>query len=153
MFVSEYIGRSASNKYVYKCICDCGNIKEILGASLLNGRTKTCGHKKFGSENHNWRGFEEIPGRYIYSLRTNAEKRSLEFSISLEDIWKKYLEQDIKISFLENAENKASVDRINSSIGYTPDNIQIVHLDINRMKYNFSQEKFMKLCKLVVENR
>ena len=27
----------------YKCQCDCGNIKTVLGFNIINGRTKSCG--------------------------------------------------------------------------------------------------------------
>ena len=45
-----------------------------------------------------------------------------------------------------NHENVASLDRIDSSRGYIKDNIQWVHKDINRMKWDFPQDKFVKLC-------
>jgi len=46
-------------------------------------------------------------------------------------------------------ENTASLDRIDSSKGYVKDNVQWVHKDINRMKWNFPQDKFVKLCSFV----
>ena len=38
----ETIHRSG-NKTYWKCQCDCGNIKSIVGQSLREGRTKSCG--------------------------------------------------------------------------------------------------------------
>lgn len=46
----------------------------------------------------------------------------------------------------------ASLDRINSSIGYTIDNVQWVHKKINMMKMDLSQEEFINYCRLVVKN-
>ena len=46
----------------------------------------------------------------------------------------------------------ASVDRIDSSIGYTKENIQIVHRDINWMKNIYSKDYFIEMCKLVAKN-
>jgi len=46
----------------------------------------------------------------------------------------------------------ASLDRIDSSIGYVNDNVQWVHKDINMMKRIYTQEYFIYLCKLVSEN-
>jgi DNA adenine methylase len=40
----------------------------------------------------------------------------------------------------------ASLDRINSSSGYTKNNVQWVHKWINKMKSNHSQERFLSLC-------
>ena len=45
-----------------------------------------------------------------------------------------------------------SIDRINSDIGYIEGNIQIVHKDINRIKWDLSDKDFYKLCKAVVFN-
>lgn len=44
-----------------------------------------------------------------------------------------------------------SIDRIDSSKGYTKDNIQIVHKDLNCMKWDLSQQQFIDYCKQVVE--
>ena len=43
----------------------------------------------------------------------------------------------------------ASLDRKNSSLDYTKDNIQWVHKDVNYMKMSLSEKYFIKLCKLI----
>lgn len=43
----------------------------------------------------------------------------------------------------------ASLDRKDSSVGYTKNNIQWVHKAINRLKTDFNQKKFIELCHLV----
>ena len=43
----------------------------------------------------------------------------------------------------------ASLDRIDSNKGYTKDNVQFVHKDINWMKQDFEQNKFIEYCKKV----
>ena len=45
----------------------------------------------------------------------------------------------------------ASLDRIDNTKGYTQDNVQWVHKDINRIKSDLSQEYFLTLCKTVVD--
>lgn len=45
----------------------------------------------------------------------------------------------------------ASVDRIDSMLGYTEGNIQWVHKDINRLKSDFDTGKFIDLCISVSE--
>ena len=42
-----------------------------------------------------------------------------------------------------------SIDRIDSKVGYTKDNIQIVLKEVNLMKNTLSHEEFIKICKLV----
>ena len=45
----------------------------------------------------------------------------------------------------------ASVDRINSDLGYTLDNIRWVHKQINWMKIDLSDEDFIYFCKKVAK--
>jgi hypothetical protein len=47
----------------------------------------------------------------------------------------------------------ASLDRIDSDIGYIEGNVQWVHTDINIMKGVLSEARFCKLCEMVVSNR
>jgi hypothetical protein len=94
------------------------------------------------------------------SLILGAERRKLIVEIIEDDVWNRYLEQNKKCAlsgieiFLHKSSKKitASVDRINSNKGYTKDNIQIVHKDVNRAKSNLSDEEFFTLCKNVYIN-
>jgi len=45
----------------------------------------------------------------------------------------------------------ASLDRIDNSKGYHLNNVQWVHKDVNRMKWIFEQDYFIKLCNKVSE--
>jgi len=42
--VKEEYGRTSDGKYLWKCICNCGNETIVRGNYLKNGHTKTCGH-------------------------------------------------------------------------------------------------------------
>lgn len=47
-------GKLDGKNYFWNCQCDCGQIKPILGTSLRNGNTKSCGCGKFdGFKKHN----------------------------------------------------------------------------------------------------
>lgn len=41
--VEELQQRNKHGKKVYKCVCDCGNIRNVDGNSLRSGNTKSCG--------------------------------------------------------------------------------------------------------------
>jgi hypothetical protein len=43
----------------------------------------------------------------------------------------------------------ASLDRIDSTKGYIKGNIQWVHKDVNKMKWNWNQSNFINWCKLI----
>lgn len=79
-------------------------------------------------------------------------------------MWDLYIKQNKKcaisgmdIAFARNMKlveqgyTTASIDRKNSNIGYTEDNVQWVHKDINLMKQKMTNEKLLKYCKIIVE--
>ena len=84
----------------------------------------------------------------------SAITRGYEWTITPEDVNAIYLEQDKKCAFsgLEigwseaNWDHTASIDRIDNSIGYTKDNIHIVHKKINMMRGTLTVEEFKTFC-------
>lgn len=160
-------------KRKYKCECVCGNII-YRTKSYLNLRSKTnqimscgCQHPSkinCGKKNKRWRGYGDISGYYFTETKLNAKERGLEFTITIEDMWNIYLKQDKKCALTKipiffkdsqrraTIEQTASIDRIDSDKGYTPDNIQVVHKDVNRMKNWYPQDRFIEICKLVAAN-
>lgn len=48
---------------------------------------------------------------------------------------------------------RESLDRIDSSKGYIPGNIQWVHKDVNSLKSNFDEEESIKWCTMIAEYR
>lgn len=101
----------------------------------------------------------EVSGNYFSKLKHNAKRRKIGFNITQEDIWEKFLEQDRKCVYTGEEltwqdgsfgeKGTASVDRIDSGIGYVINNIQIIHKDINNMKWDLNQDYFLDLCEKV----
>ena len=61
---------------------------------------------------------------------------------------------DLTFDTLVNTfDGTASLDRIDSSKGYTKDNVQWVHKDINYIKRDLSDSEFITLCKKVATHR
>lgn len=50
---------------------------------------------------------------------------------------------------VKSGQTSASLDRIDSHQGYVLGNLQWVHKDIQRMKSDFSQERFLEVCSAV----
>lgn len=48
LLVQEFAGKDKNSQSYWNCICDCGNATRILGQSLRNGDTQSCGcfHKE-----------------------------------------------------------------------------------------------------------
>lgn len=41
--VLKIVGKSKNNGYIWRCECECGNIKDIVSTSLISGNTLSCG--------------------------------------------------------------------------------------------------------------
>lgn len=156
--------KSKRNLRHVKCKCKCG--KEFIRRVYLLKRNpySSCGCSNVLTQSKNrkfskYSAFEDINSQYWKSVLNGAILRNLEFDITAEDVWKQYIKQNRKCSLSgldihfqkENFHRlrylqTASLDRINSSKGYTIDNIQIVHKDVNIMKQNFSEEYFINIC-------
>jgi hypothetical protein len=164
------ICRAPNNKKMnsrFWCECKCGYITMVVSYSLVNSKgSRKCKRcvSKLPRKKRESKYFKDIPFRYWISVVNSAKKRSLVFNITIEQAYDLYLKQnkrckltDLEIRFdtskLKNHYfNSASLDRIDSSRGYTLDNIQWVHKDVNKMKSNLSSERFFELCALVTKN-
>lgn len=143
------------------CQCDCGNQVEIVSTSLRKGLTNSCGCilKKYL-----YKGIGDLSKSYWTRVLRGAKERNLEVSITIEDAWNKFLEQDRKCALTgidlvmlksfarQHIEHTASLDRIDSSKGYIQGNIQWVHKHVNVMKLDLTQDEFIEWCKLVVKH-
>jgi len=160
MVVEEFRGDLEGDATVkgikWKCRCDCG--KEVIarGRFLTKGDKTSCGC-------HRFKGYKEISGSYFTRIKRGAAARGIAFDITLSQIWDLFISQNKKCALsgvelftdmnLENKESTASLDRINSFKGYTTDNIQWVHKDINRCKWHFSESDFLEWVKKIHDYR
>lgn len=131
-----------------------------------------CFSRPMGKENSNWRGFGDISSTWFSNVilrsadgRKSRRKIAKKIDITIEDIWHLFLEQNKKCAlsgvelFLpkngtreECKRANASLDRIDSSLGYVKGNIQWVTKNINIMKNTLNQEEFIDICKSVSIN-
>lgn len=145
-----------------KCLClQCEKIFEAKFHNVYKGNYKSCGCQRFQKCNKNprWKGFGLISASYFFSLKKGAKNRNLEFSITIEEIWNLFKKQNGKcaLSGLDirfphsrrDYEATASLDRINSKIGYIKDNIQWVHKDVNYAKQSMDNFEFLDLVKKI----
>jgi hypothetical protein len=158
--VKSYHGQNNHHRACYKCECICGQIKVIDSSALNNNRgTKSCGCKAHPicMKTHG-----DIPLVYFEKVKVGAKSRNLELLITIEDIWNKYLEQgkkcalsglDITFQTTYNGDTTASLDRIDSSKGYTIDNIQWLHKDVNVMKWDFDINYFTSMCAKIYKHK
>lgn len=138
-----------SGRVVWLCTCECGNRTESVW-----GTAKSCGclNHKEKADSHNWSGYKGISGRRWSGIMGDASKRGIDFKISKKQAWKRYQKQDGKCAYTGEDipfDSSASLDRIDSDIGYSEENIQWVHKIINRMKWTLSENGFLMMVGLV----
>jgi len=155
---------------VWECACDCGNTTYRRESSIITGNAVSCGcdlkrQSGLGKNSKNWKGVGDIGLWYFNMMKSRCEKANRRFDVTLEMLWGLFLKQDKKcaltglpIGFATRKErtvlkqaNTASVDRIDSTKGYTADNVQWLHKDVNIMKNDFPLERFIEICHLVAE--
>lgn len=157
--LTEYMGshpKFRTSLWMWECM-NCG---KIYGPSLTNSITRLdrgpkCCFMPKGKETGRWLGHEEMTGVFLGSYAYNAKKRGHEWSVTPEQLWSKWIDQQGLCAYTGRQLTHgvdASLDRIDNQRGYFPDNIQWVHTDINRMKSDFDAEYFIQLCKEVTEN-
>jgi len=147
-------------KVNFLCRCKCGVVKSVFSHYLTSGTSRTCGCSKHftGSKHNSWKGCGDITGHYFAHIRTQAKIRKLKFDVTVEQLWELFEKQknkcnlsDIPIDLFVNRRKirTASLDRIDNSKGYTIDNVQWVHKDINYMKRILSQQQLINYCNLI----
>ena len=174
----KYIGKRFGNLVVvrlagkyrranrYECLCDCGKSVTVIGWTLTKGNTKSCGclSRRTGRDRPGFRGCGEISQTFWGRVEANASCRGLLVGVTVEQAWELYQRQGARCAYTgvelrlprnstdcRNGFPTASLDRIDSSKDYTPDNVQWVHKTINLMKSNLSEAEFIRWCRLVVE--
>lgn len=161
MVITETQGNDKKHP-AWLCLCDCGNEYITCATPLLRGERincPECSNKRMS--NLMWRGYEEISGHFWGQIKCGAKIRNMDFQITREQVWNKFLKQNRKCAltgielFFDRTDNTkitASLDRIDSSIGYLESNVQWVHKVINRMKSNMSDATFACWCKKVTDH-
>jgi hypothetical protein len=89
----------------------------------------------------------------LQRLKQSAKKRNISFDLTLSDI--NNLSFPITCPVLgiplrwnrgEPKDDSYSFDRIDSSLGYTIDNIEVISFKANRAKNNLNEEEMKKFC-------
>lgn len=150
----ESVGSSPTSKDTtnyWSMKCDCGNVVRRIPSSLRRNQTNSCPACRSGSKSRYWTGHEEISGKLFSTIKNNASVRNLEFEVSIEYVWSLFVLQRRKCALtgrdLQFGKNRtASLDRINSSLGYVEGNLQWVSVQVNMAKKNMSEADFVRLC-------
>lgn len=150
--------REGDRGIIWNCVCECGKESSVTAEYLTrSGERASCDDCW---DNPHWKGFGEISGAYFNSLKYAAESRGLVFEVKIEFLWKLFELQGGRCALTgrtiqlsrnrKRNEQTASVDRIDSGLGYVEGNVRWVHKHINEIKLNFSDSEFIQICREVV---
>jgi hypothetical protein len=153
-------GNKKNGERTWICKCICGRNSSVKTSYLVHGYSKRCAY----CNTHAKRPYDKdkLPIQLWKRIVSNAKKRKIKIDISAEDAYEVFIKQEKKcalsgrpIRFAENASDmgnaNASLDRINSELGYLKTNIQWVDKDINKMKNTFDELYFLNLCKDIIK--
>jgi hypothetical protein len=151
--VLKYIG-SVNSKVVWRCSCSCGGEVEVNAGDLTrkdNRKITNCPNSlhRTGENSKHWKGEFGISASYFQSVKAGAESRGICFEIGYEDMSKVFTGYCALSGIPIVLGKEASLDRIDSSLGYTSSNIQWLHKDVNRIKSDLDQDYFINLCKKI----
>jgi hypothetical protein len=166
----QVISRASSIRGMarYLCRCECGSEQVVYAKHLRSGSSRGC-HPcsvKRGAQHPQFTGVGEITANWwlnhVGRSVTLHARKPLEISITIQDAWDLFLKQNrqcalsgLELSFPKGPKSKgtASLDRIDSSKGYVPGNVQWVHKRINIMKNVMTQNEFIGFCHAVTMNQ
>jgi hypothetical protein len=161
------------NKNIYwnDCECICGEKRAVRNYWLNNSLSKGCGCTNV-KERFKSKCVGDLSASYYTSFKSSRVIKGIFFDneITMEFLWDLFLKQnkkcaisgiDIVLNTRWSEQNKgkfteiiqtASLDRIDNSKGYTKNNVQWVHKDINFMRGGLAVNDFVFFCKKVAEN-
>lgn len=168
--IDDIVNISKEGRRLFHVECKCGKIEFKRADYLLKGRCtscKSCASKKTVVKYPmpvNRTGHEGLSGTHYFSIKYGAIRRGLDFNLSPEFLWNLYLKQNklcaltgLPITLVNKIKNNnvdwniitASVDRIDSSKGYEPNNVQWVHKEANKLKNDYSMNELVYWCGLI----
>jgi hypothetical protein len=150
---SQY--KKGCNQVCFRCFCKvCKTEYYKIKDSIKYSVYCPCQHKNRGHRSTRFTGYKEITGKYWASIKNNAGARDHLFDIKIEYVYGLFIEQNkrcamsgVLLGFGEH--RTASLDRINSDLGYVKNNVQWVHKTVNKMKNTLSSKEFISWCVLI----
>lgn len=112
-----------------------------------------------GIESGSWAGGKYIPGIFLSNVKRSARKRSIPCDLTLEELDLIWSLQGGRCAYtnrllsLDPATSTASLDRIDSALGYTATNVQFTHKSVNIMKWALPENDFLELISEINEFR
>lgn len=131
--VIERSSNTKAGKARWKCVCDCGNETIVASSDLISGHTQSCGCKKYESKNRvHGMTKTDIHKKWSSMLQRCYDKnhksylRYGAFGVKVCDEWRNDFISFMNWSYSNGYKESLSLDRIDNSKGYSPDNCRWV---------------------------
>lgn len=158
-------GHKNHKLWTVTCI-HCGKEFESQAQHIVNSKygCKTCKNDLMSAKNSvHWKGGEYVPAYFVSKIKSATVRRSrtLTFDLSFEYLDNLWISQQGRCAYTNEQlwfgrsklSGNASLDRIDSAFGYIEENVQFVHKDVNIMKWDLSNDRFLEICKKITLNR
>jgi len=161
--VVSFHSRQRNGISSWKWECEkCGNVGNAPISSIKIRKCIRCSQGS-AADSPILLSYGEICQGYYLRLRRAAKYRNWEWVMSPEDLWNLFLKQNRKCalsgreigfcpkwSTSDTKGTTASLDRIDSTLGYTPDNVWWIHKDFQAMKMDIPLDTFISMCREVI---
>lgn len=141
--------------YYWECQCDCGKNTLVSIGNLRSGAVKSCGC--LSRDTNQIEPGKAAANRVFATYKQGAKVRKIQFKITFEDFIR--LTNKIcnycgcKPGTIQKGRNGSFIynglDRVNSTIGYTLDNVVPCCIQCNRAKHTMTVEEFYNFIKRV----
>jgi len=163
LLVLEAAGKDHRGNRLWRCLCDCGNITEVITWRLRSGNTRSCGCIK----DEQRKNLNLLPSgeaaftQLFYQYQGGAKDRGIEWSLSKE-LFRELVETNCsycgRVPFQIKSPKGANgsyihggIDRIDSTLGYSAENSVPCCKVCNFMKLDMTREAFIQACRAVVD--
>jgi hypothetical protein len=161
--IGKHLKKGGGTEYAFLVPCPkCNHQRTVKRRQHAIGMSsKIC--KRCSNKNNNPMGLVgAVRLSFFKKYEVGAHQRNKEWKITAQDAASQLELQDSKCALtgvhLDAGASgchlnqiTASLDRIDNSKGYTADNIQWVHKDVNMMRGALTIERFQELCKMVAD--
>ncbi len=156
--VTGQVATHKTSGRMWECLCECGSVRFYSSAQVRSKKISEC-LDCYNKRISKYEPVGEITRGHWAQIVKNAVIRNLPFEVSCEFVWSLFLKQDRKCvlsgeslvfaTSVKSTGNSASLDRIDSDLGYTENNVQWVHKDINSIKSKIPDPDFIRWCEKV----
>ena len=162
--VSEAVIKLPTGRYAKNC-SRCRKQQTYLRRayaeeSLRLGKLcKACSNQMTENSHRGWHRGVRVS--WYNKFKTGAMVRGIDWALTIDDVADLMLAQDSKcaltgwsIEFPESGHPQAapaSIDRIDSSLGYVPGNVQLLTRHVNMMKQTYDNDYFIEVCRAVAD--